>query len=126
MESLRLVEIDGLNYRYKFADRRALEDAFSRREGCDEVIIVWRGYLTDATYANLALFDGQHWWTPAHPLLKGVRRSSLLAEGRIRPAVIRAADLKLFKEIKLINAMLSLKDTRGVPVSKVLAPGQAW
>lgn len=124
VECLRLVETDGLDYRYKWADRHQLEDVYARREGCDDVIILWRGYLTDTSYANLILNDGHYWWTPAHPLLKGVRRGKLIEEGKIRTALIRAADLNLFKEVKLINALLNVKDTKAIPVANIYAPGR--
>ena len=124
IETLRIVEVsDGIPYRFKFADRDLLEDAFSRREGCDEVLITWRGFLTDASYANIALFDGEKWYTPAHPLLKGVRRTHLLRNGELQPTVVRSNDLKYFREVRLINAMIGLKESPSIPIKHVYNPG---
>lgn len=124
LETLRLVEIsDGIDYRFKFADRTALDDAFSRREGCDDVLITWRGYLTDASYANIALYDGQKWYTPVHPLLKGVRRAALIKTGDLHPTVIRANDLKYFREVRLINAMMDLDESPSIPIRHIFEPG---
>lgn len=108
IRSLRLVERDGIAYRYKSADRSALLEALSSRGCADEVIIVRRGLLTDTSYSNIALCDGRHWFTPASPLLRGTMRASLLASGAICEADITPADLKHFTLISLINAMLPL------------------
>ncbi len=124
IENLRIVDLtDGIHYRYKFLDRELIEDAFSRREGCDDILITWRGFLTDSSYANLALFDGEKWYTPAHPLLKGVRRTHLIKEGRLTPTVIRSNDLKYFQEIRLINAMIDLEESPPIPIKHVYNPG---
>lgn len=124
LETLRILEIsDGIDYRFKYADRSALDDAFSRREGCDEVLITWRGYLTDASYANIALYDGQKWYTPVHPLLKGVRRAALIKAGQLHPTVIRSNDLKYFREVRLINAMMDLNESPSIPIRHIFEPG---
>ena len=41
-------------------------------------LIVKDGYLTDTSIANIALYDGYTWFTPAHPLLRGTKRAELL------------------------------------------------
>ena len=114
---------EGIDYRFKYADRHFLEDAFSRREGCDDVLITWRGFLTDASYANIALFDGVKWYTPAHPLLKGVRRAHLLTQGVLQSTVVRSTDLRYFREARLINAMIGLEESPSIPIKHIYNPG---
>jgi 4-amino-4-deoxychorismate lyase len=98
-----LVEDSSVNYKYKFLDRGVLTKDL--REGIDDVIFVKNGELTDATYSNLALFDGQDWFSPQSCLLEGVKRTALLNEGKIRLKPILAEDLSSFQKIAFINAM---------------------
>ena len=44
--SVALVRADGLDYRYKYADRSTLEE-LRRGSGCDEVVLLQEGSLTD-------------------------------------------------------------------------------
>ena len=46
-----------------------------------------QGLLTDTSIANIALSDGTHWYTPAHPLLKGTKRAALLEEGILQEKI---------------------------------------
>ena len=67
VHSLQLVVQDDIDYRYKQADRRVLDEAFALRDTADDVLIVRHGLLTDTSIANIALWDGCEWHTPAHP-----------------------------------------------------------
>lgn len=106
--TLKIVEGNTIDYAYKYADRSALHQLFELREGCDDILIVKNGLLSDSYYSNILLFDGHHWITPNTPLLKGTMRQALLNDGKIKEATIQLADLRLFKKVKLINAMLGL------------------
>ena len=55
---------DDIDYRYKQADRRVLDEAFALRDTADDVLIVRHGLLTDTSIANIALWDGCEWHTP--------------------------------------------------------------
>ena len=107
VQRLELVEADGLDYRFKYADRHEL-DALRQNLaiGC-QPIIAQHGCGADATYANVCLFDGQRWLTPEKPLLAGTARAAALSAGEIFPAVITAQDFRAGKyaKLKLINAM---------------------
>lgn len=113
VESLRIVEgARELDYHLKSADRTALLQLHGLRNGCDEVIIVRDGLLTDCTYANLLCHtsDGRL-LTPSTPLLKGVMRRSLLDSGKVDAVELTAADLLPGNPLRivgvsLINAML--------------------
>ena len=117
--SLRVVHGDHLEYGRKYADRGGIEALYSQRGTCDDIIIVQRGYLTDASYANLALYDGSAWYTPAWPLLRGTRRAMLLETGVLRPSVIRLKDLQQFECVRLINAMLPWEQGPVVPTTAI-------
>lgn len=105
IRSLRLVFSDTVDYRFKSTDRQVLSDLLAQRDGCDEVLIVRRGLLTDTSFTNIALFDGEAWYTPAEPLLRGTMRASLLAEGKLRERDIRPQDLVVYQKIMLLNAL---------------------
>lgn len=117
VRSLRLVEAD-VNYRFKSADRRELDCLFAARGCRDDVLIVRQGLLTDTTIANIALFDGTGWYTPQHPLLRGTRRESLLAQGILAEREIKREDLPSFSRLRLFNAMIGWGDLE-LPVSMV-------
>jgi len=105
IQSLKVVTANHLDYSHKYSDRKKLDDLFSQREHCDDVLIVRQGWLTDSSYANVVLYDGNKWWTPQRPLLEGTCRARLLAAGAIHETALQLADLKNFKGLKLINAL---------------------
>lgn len=107
---LRLVHGDDLDYTFKFADRTRIDELFAAKGPADDILILKNGYITDSSYANVILWDGYSWWTPDRPLLAGTQREKLLREGRIKERPILASDLKDYKKLKLINAMLSLEE----------------
>ena len=104
--SLRVVQGDHLVYSRKYADRSGIRDLYGQRGDCDDILITQRQHITDTSYANVALHDGSHWYTPAWPLLRGTRRAYLLEAGLLRSSLIRQRDLHNFERIRLINAML--------------------
>jgi 4-amino-4-deoxychorismate lyase len=107
VQRIELVEADGLDYRFKYADRHLLDALRHEVAPGAQPIIVQRGLLTDATYANICAFDGERWVTPARPLLEGIARAAALALGQVQPATITAADLRAgkYRRLKLINCM---------------------
>src|SRR5690606_13857221 len=66
-----------LDYSYKYLERLSLTEAV-KGSGADDVIILKNGSLTDASYSNIALFDGECWVTPETHLLAGVKRAYLV------------------------------------------------
>lgn len=119
IDSLRLVDATGLDYTHKFADRSPIQELWRQREGADDVLMTQFGYIMDASYANVALNDGIHWYTPAWPLLRGVRRNQLLQDNQLHSKLIRVKDLLLFREIKLFNALIDWKEARPIPIARV-------
>jgi len=103
--SLRLIYTTAIEYSSKYSNRSSLDKLFDARNGCDDILIVKNGYLTDTTIANIALFIDNQWLTPEAPLLEGTTRSRLLDEGKIIPARLSVSDALKAPKIALMNAM---------------------
>ncbi|MBX2946946.1 MAG: aminotransferase class IV [Cyclobacteriaceae bacterium] len=108
VSSLKIIRADSIDYAHKFEDRSALHQLYQLREDCDDILIVKNGFLADSYYSNVILYDGADWFTPSTPLLNGTMRQALLKDGKIKEATIHLSDIRLFKKLKLINAMLGL------------------
>lgn len=117
MLTIKVVSSD-IGYAYKFANREEIS-ALLTGANADEIIIMQGGVLTDASYANVAFFDGDRWLTPSRPLLAGVKRAALLDIGKLEMADISIEDLKTFSKVSLINAMLDL-DEVAVSIAQIL------
>lgn len=108
--SLKMVFDDEISYEHKFADRNAINKLFAQRDGCDNILIVKKGFLTDTAYTNIVLYDGTDWVTPSTPLLKGTMRQALLEAGNIIERDVSVKDLDRYEKICVVNAMISLDD----------------
>ena len=107
IKSLRAVAAPALDYHLKWADREALQALLELRGEADEIVIVnEEGLLTDSSYTNIALRQGNRWYTPRVPLLEGVQRAHLIAEGVLTPRDIPLVTLSAYDRIALINAMM--------------------
>ncbi|HKK81416.1 MAG TPA: aminotransferase class IV [Prolixibacteraceae bacterium] len=106
VHSLRMVHIDHIDYSIKTDNREQLDKAFALRNGCDDIIIVKNGFITDAWAANIILFNGNKWHTPSTPLLRGIQREYLINTKKILVKDITEKDLCDYTKIKLINAMI--------------------
>lgn len=120
VKTLRLVEDNQVDYGCKYANRSALNRCFAQRGACDDVLIVQNGDVTDTTIANVAFWNGETWFTPSTPLLKGTMRASLLDSHQIQEAKIRVEDLSHFSRLRLFNAMISFGEIE-LPIQSVLA-----
>ena len=118
VHSLQLVAKDDIDYRYKQADRRVLDEAFALRDTADDVLIVRHGLLTDTSIANIALWNGCEWHTPAQPLLAGTQRRYLLDTGQIKETDIPVASLGNYRYIRLFNALIPFGEVE-LPVGQI-------
>ena len=100
---IKLLEKPEIKYDFKFLDRGTLEEDINA--GFDDVIFLKNGELTDASYSNIALFDGHEWFTPLNCLFEGVKRKSLIARGVLRQKRIYKDTLSHYQKIAFINAM---------------------
>jgi len=106
VQSLKLVETDLESRAYKLEDRSELNAAFALRESCDDVLLIKNGLLTDASYCNIALYDGKNWFTPRIPLIYGVNRKDLINKQILIEKDIEMGDLNNYTQIALFNAMI--------------------
>lgn len=118
--SLKGVYDDEISYGYKYEDRQRLNELFSQRGSCDDVIIIRKGRVTDASYSNLVFYDGRDWVTPSSPLLPGTCRKRLLENDVIIEKAIFPEDLKNFPKVRLINAMMDFDEAPEVPVENII------
>lgn len=119
IHSVRLVENNAIEYRFKFEDRQAfayLKDSVSE----DEIIIIQNGQITDTSYSNLVFFDGEKWITSRTYLLNGTMRQALLDSGEILEEEVNPKDLNRFLSFKLINAMMNLEESPELPISMIV------
>lgn len=120
VRTLKAVEDNTIDYRYKFTDRKAIDKLLEKKGECDDILIIKEGYITDTSYANVILRDKSgKWHTPSTYLLPGTRRAFLLRQGFITESVVGFKDLDSYTEIRLINAMLGMDDTFGIPVRDI-------
>ena len=116
---LRMVEDNDISYTFKSTDRHELDLLLALRAGCDEVVIVKNGLITDTSFTNVAFFDGHKWLTPAQPLLNGTMRQWLLQRGELMEAQITPASLASFQRIMLFNAMIGAHELE-LPITHII------
>ena len=119
INSLKLVEDNEIDYRYKYSDREKLNYLFQLRGDCDDVIIVKNDCLTDSFVANLVFFDGEKWWTPDTPLLAGTQRAKLIQYKTIFECRITISNLSKYKKAGLINALNDFEDMQVVSIENI-------
>lgn len=106
IQTLKLVLSETIVYDKKYANRDEINRLLMKKEHCDDILIIKKGLVSDTSIANIAFFDGKLWFTPKSALLKGTCRARLLAEGKIIEKEIGAEDIKRYKKIALMNAMI--------------------
>ena len=107
IQSLEVVSSEKFDYSLKYEDRDRINE-LTEKSSSDDIIIAINDRITDGSYFNLAFWDGSVWYTPDTPLLRGVRRTQLLAENRIREKSISISDVSSFQKVSLINALMDL------------------
>lgn len=112
INSLRIVHSDTIDYSYKSSDRTLIDELYSLKAQQDDILIVKNGLLTDTSIANIALWDGNQWYTPKAPLLKGTQREALLAKSFIIEKNINVEELYNYSHISLFNAMINIGQIR--------------
>lgn len=116
---LHVVGNDTIDYSFKYSDRASLEQMRIPFEQDEEIVIVKDGLLTDTSFTNIALFDGEKWQTPKMPLLEGTQRAFLLEQKTITPAPIAVDNLHRYTTIRLFNAMVSWDEAWELPITSL-------
>ncbi len=119
IETLRVVEIDRMDYEFKHEARAKIDKLFAQRGEADDIIIAKKGLITDSSYANLVFWDGDMWYTPKSYLLNGVKRQFYIKKGLITEAAITTKNLRDFQKVSLINALLELGEIE-LSIDKIL------
>lgn len=104
--SLKLIPTEEIEYTLKYSNRETLNALFAQRDGCDDVLIVKNGFLTDTTIANIALFIEGRWLTPDTPLLEGTTRARLINDGFLAPVPLTPNDITRSCKVAVMNAMI--------------------
>lgn len=122
VRSLKIVFSDDICYPYKYINRDKINRLFDLRGEADDILIIKYGKVTDSSYSNVIFRDNEgNWITPSSFLLPGTRRSGLLKSRMIEEADIAYDDISKYAEVKLINAMMGIDDTEGIPVRNIFA-----
>jgi len=120
IRQLKIVYDNAISYYYKFENRIELENLFSQRDDCEDVIIIKNYQVTDTSYANLIFRKNNQWFTPKTFLLNGATRKRLLEEKIIFEEKITINDIYRYEKVKLINAMLQF-DGPEIDVSQIVS-----
>lgn len=110
IHSLQLIYDNEISYRYKYENRDALKYLFDKRNGCDDILIVKDGKVTDSYFCNVVFEKKGIFYTPFSCLLSGTKRQKLIACGRVKEIEVKVEDIQLFDGVHLINAMIDLED----------------
>lgn len=114
IHTVRLITDNTICYDRKLNDRTAIDRLRNQRGNCDDILIVRNGLITDSSFANVVLFDGNRWVTPAEPLLAGTCMTRLIDMGVIVPKHIPVESLPEYSKLTLINAMIGFDPNRHV------------
>ncbi|TAL64714.1 MAG: hypothetical protein EPN88_10560 [Bacteroidetes bacterium] len=120
VRSLKIIIDENICYPYKYVARDKIDRLLELRGDCDDILIIKNGMVTDSSYANVIFKDSDSKWvTPLTCLLPGTRRADLLQRGIITEKKISHMDLYKYSEVKLINAMIGIEDTEGIPIVNI-------
>ncbi len=119
IHSLKTVVDNNIEYGHKFTDRSTIISLLDRRGDCDDILIIKNGMVTDTSFSNIVFYDGNGWYTPSSPLLKGTARERLLKTGKILSRDITRDDLSLFSGYRLVNSMLDFEEQQIEDISGI-------
>jgi len=120
IHSIKMVPLPNeFDYRYKYADRKLIEDLYDQRDGADEILMVKDGWITDTSIANIALSKNGKWYTPSIPLLAGTTWKRLIHAGSLIPKPIHATDMGNFDTFRIFNAMNSFNEAEEIPIKNI-------
>ena len=106
VKTLKIIYDDSIEYSKKYENRESINTLYSQKEEADDILIIKNSLIRDTSIANIAFFDGEIWFTPKNPLLEGTTRRRFLKSAKIVEKDIRVEEIKAFKKIALMNAMI--------------------
>jgi len=116
-KKFKLIKID-FDYKFKYKNRKQFSILNSQFSIYDELILTKNNLITDTTISNLAFFTGKEWITPKYPLLKGTKREELIEKKFLKEANIHISDLKYFKKMAMMNAILGFFEIEDFDIIK--------
>lgn len=119
INNLKLVYSDSIDYSFKYTDRSHLNVLLSQKDGCDEILIVKNGYITDTSFSNVVLENETGFFTPSTYLLAGTKRQLLIQKEHIKETEIKVQDINLYSKLYIINAMIDLEDNLCIDTSSI-------
>lgn len=119
IKKLKVVNVNQLNYAYKFADRTQLDYYRKQWPDFDDVLFVLNSQITDTSIGNIVFWDGTNYITPKNPLLQGTQRSYLLENKIINEEVVLLDDLKKCISWSIINALRPLQLNEFNPIGQI-------
>jgi 4-amino-4-deoxychorismate lyase len=122
VNTLKIVRSERIEYSFKYCDRRELDFLFGLRGDADDILIIKEGLITDTSAANIVFTDGEKFYTPSSPLLKGTERARLLAEGILEEKLIKHSDIPLFSGWQHINALNRFDPGRFISTNCIYHP----
>jgi 4-amino-4-deoxychorismate lyase len=102
---IKILEVGDFEYSFKYTDRSFFLSSLGENADYDDILFTKNRLITDTTYCNIVLFDGNNWVTPSDFLLPGTKRNQLLTDNKIIEKTLFIQDLSTYKEICFINAM---------------------
>ncbi|WP_419771367.1 MAG: aminotransferase class IV [Candidatus Marinarcus sp.] len=108
IKTFKIIEDNTLEYKFKSTNRDAINALLEHKDGADEIIIVQNELVTDTSIANIAIYDGESWFTTKQPLLQGTTRERFLDNKALIERDITVEMLKNSKKIALLNAMVGM------------------
>ncbi|MBN1293118.1 MAG: aminotransferase class IV [Candidatus Latescibacteria bacterium] len=119
LQSCKLVHADSIDYRYKYRDRRCIEELINLNPGYDDIIIAVNGQICDASSSNLVFEINGELVMPKTAMLRGSTMSRLLYEKKVREEKIYIEDMQRFTRVHFVNAMVALNE-RCIPVDSIV------
>src|SRR5699024_12837700 len=104
----------------KYESRDALKQLVDKRSGCDDILIVKEGKVTDSYFCNVVFEKKGKFYTPYSCLLSGTKRQKLITNERVKEIEVKAEDIQHFDCVHLINAMIDLEDDISVDKENIL------
>lgn len=112
IKTFKLIYDDNIDYSKKYLNRESLDEIYSKKENCNEILIIKNALLTDTSIANIAIFYENRWLTPKKPLLEGTTRTRLIEEGKLHEKDITVEMLHKCKGFALMNAMIGFDELK--------------
>lgn len=118
---LKCVYDNHIEYNFKDADRNHINTLYSRKEACQDILIIKNGKITDTSYCNVALLKEDKWYTPKSSLLDGTQREKLLQSNTISKLEIHISEIKQFQKIALFNAMIPWEERIEINIDNIIS-----